>query len=196
MPLKGLIFFSPCKSWAFQIFCFLMILMLFFPVAYKCQKVYLNGNGVISLSNMRGLSHIWCCINWNIMAIIHAGYPISHSSNYLFFLRWETVFILKKVFIDKLNRDLIGRITQIVTCTLHWKTWHKLINKTKYALIIIKNDDSWNMLQKDPTWLHELCDFFLYGVCVCVCVCVCVTVWRKRNHNGNGQSNTTPHGAI
>ena len=108
---------------------------------------------------------------------------------------WEKDTIeLKKVFIDKLNRDLIGRITQIVTCTLHWKTWHKLINKTKYALIIIKNDDSWNMLQKDPTWLHELCDFFY--VCVYVCVCVCVTVWRKRNHNGNGQSKTTPHGAI
>ena len=96
---------------------------------------------------------------------------------------------IEKVFIDKLNRDLIGRITQLVTCTLHWKTWHKLINKTKYALIIIKNDDSWNMLQKDPTWLHELCDFFF-------CVCVCETVWRKRNHNGNGQSKTTPHGAI
>ena len=28
------------------------------------------------------------------------------------------------------------------------------------------------MLQKDPTWLHELCDFF----CVCVCVSVCVSV--------------------
>ena len=24
-----------------------------------------------------------------------------------------------KVFIDKLNRDLVGRITQMVTCTLH-----------------------------------------------------------------------------
>ena len=32
------------------------------------------------------------------------------------------------------------------------------------------------MLQKDPTWLHELCDFlfiyFLFFLCVCVCVCV------------------------
>ena len=31
------------------------------------------------------------------------------------------------------------------------------------------------MLQKDPTWLHELCNFFLF-FCCCVCVCVCVCV--------------------
>ena len=104
---------------------------------------------------------IGCCKQKQCQQTTHV------KKKYSFFFFFE----LKKVFIDKLNRDLIGRITQIVTCTLHWKTWHKLINKTKYALIIIKNDDSWNMLQKDPTWLHELCDFFLY-VCVCVCDCV------------------------
>ena len=53
-------------------------------------------------------------------------------------------FLIEKVFIDKLNRDLVGRITQIVTCTLHWKTWHKLLIKQN---IIIH-------FRMNLTWCH------------------------------------------
>ena len=42
-----------------------------------------------------------------------------------------------------------------------------------------------NMLQKDPTWLHELCDFFFFffffSLCVCVCVCVCDCVKKAES---------------
>ena len=87
--------------------------------------------------------------NFKIGKMTYYSRNLIHFTIYIHLL--ILILILKKVFIDKLNRDLIGRITQIVTCTLHWKTWHKLINKTKYALIIIKNDDSfWSKMDLAP----------------------------------------------
>ena len=49
-----------------------------------------------------------------------------------------------------------------------------------------------NMLQKDPTWLHELCDFFLY-VCVCVCVCDNKDHDNIKHHGAEGNLKEHPH---